>query len=203
MILSVIMLTVPEREHQFNLIRNKVSKQITECNLIHPSLGKVEIIEVNSKKFIYGGKSIGAKRQEGMDKAKGKYVIWLDDDDNISPDYIETLLRMAQSDADVLTFNNLSKFENYWMIVNMSLNNKEDEQAKPGFIKRRPYTICAWKKETIKKVKWIDDNINEDVSFISEALKIVSSEYHVENILHEYNRETISLAVESLNNKQI
>jgi glycosyltransferase involved in cell wall biosynthesis len=199
MMLSVIMLTVPEREKEFNLIRTKVTQQINYCHKTHPTLGKVEIVEVNSKKFIHGGKSIGAKRQQGMNKAKGKYVIWLDDDDNISPDYIETLLRLAESNADVLTFNNLSKFENYWMIVNMSLNNKEDEQAHPGFIKRRPYTICAWKKETVKNVKWINDNINEDVSFINEALNIVKTECHTDNILHEYNRETKSLAVESLN----
>lgn len=198
MMLSVIMLTVPERETQFNLIKNKVLNQIRYCEKYHSTLGKVEIIELNSKKFIDGGKTVGAKRQEGMDIAKGKYVIWLDDDDNISPDYIETLLRMAKSDADILTFNNISKFENYWMVVNMSLNNKEDEQAKPGFIKRRPYTICAWKKETIKNIKWIDGNINEDVNFINEALKIVNTEYHSDNILHEYNRETKSLATEFL-----
>lgn len=199
MILSVIMLTVPERKKQFDIIKNKVKSQIDYCHKTHPSLGQIEIVEVNSKKFIQGGKSIGAKRQEGMDKAKGKYVIWLDDDDNISPDYIETLVRMAESDADVLTFNNLSKFENYWMIVEMSLKNEKDEQAHPGFIKRRPYSICAWKKEKVCNVKWIDGNINEDVNFITEALKLVKTECHTNNILHEYNRETISLAVESLN----
>jgi len=194
MILSIIMLTVPERKEQFNKIKNKVLKQINYCNEVHPTLGEVEIIEINSPKLLDGGESIGKKRNIGMNQAKGKYVIWLDDDDNISPDYVETLLRLAESNADVLTFNQLCKFENYWMIVKMNLSILEDEQARPGIIERRPYSICAFKKEVVKNIKWIDANINEDVNFINEALKLVKTECNSERILHEYNRETESIA---------
>lgn len=198
MMLSIIMITVPEREKSFNALKTKVQDQIDYCNLIHPTLGGIEIVEINTPKVKDGGPSIGKKRELGLKKSKGEYVTWLDDDDDISPDYVEQVLRMANKGADVCTFNNISKFNNFWMVVQMNLKTKHDDQAKPGIINRRPYHICAWRRSMIADIEFIDGNWDEDTNFIGKALKRAKTEVHIDNILHEYKRIEKSLAEETL-----
>ena len=198
MMLSIIMLTIPERKRSFRKLKKKVQDQIDYCHLIHPTLGQVEIVEVNTPKVIEGGLSIGKKREKGLRESKGEYVCWLDDDDDISPDYVEQILRLSNKGADVCTFNNISKFDNFWMVVQMNLKTKFDDQAKPGIINRRPYHVCAWRKSMIYDIEFIDGNWDEDTSFIKEALKRAITEVHIDNILHEYKRIEKSIAYEAL-----
>jgi glycosyltransferase involved in cell wall biosynthesis len=188
MILSIIMISIPERAERFNALKKKVSKQITKIHEYHPTLGSVEIVPVISPKFADGGGSIGYKRQLGLLAAKGEYVCWLDDDDDISPDYVETLVRLCNKGADVCTFNNVSKFDNFWMVVKMHFKTKHDQQAKPGIINRRPYHVCAFRRGVLDGVVFPDTNWDEDTGFIGQALKNCKTFAHSDAILHEYRR---------------
>jgi len=196
--LSVVMITIPERKEEFSRLKAKVEFQKKECEKNHPALGLVQIIPIETPKYTKGGPSIGAKRQLGLDKAMGAYVCWLDDDDDIAPDYIETLLRLAYEGGDVLTFSNLSRFENYWCVVRMSLFTTQDDQVQPGIVNRRPYHVCAWKTELAKKVKFPDLNKDEDTGFIEKLIPYCTTEQHSERIIHEYKRTEKSYALEAL-----
>jgi glycosyltransferase involved in cell wall biosynthesis len=195
--LSVIMITIPERDLSFRKLHLKLRQQLKYCNQVHPSLGDVEIVRVVTPKFPEGP-SIGEKRQMGLEQSKGEYVCWLDDDDDISPDYLEIMLRLAYTEPDVLTFSNLSRFDSFWCVVRMSLDTKEDEQVKPGIINRRPYHVCGWRKSIALKAGFPATNWDEDTGFVSRALPLCTSESHAENIIHEYKRLTKSYAVEAL-----
>ena len=65
--LSIVMLSVPERESEFRKLHTKVQVQAYKCHEYHPSLGRVEIVPVVTKLFSEGGLSIGLKRQAGID----------------------------------------------------------------------------------------------------------------------------------------
>lgn len=198
LVLSIVMITVPERKKQFSRLLNKLKRQIRNCKKVHPTLGKVEIVEVNTPKFIDGGDSIGKKRQAGLIQSKGKYVCWLDDDDDISPDYVETLLRMAyMSDFDVITFNSLVTFDNFWALVQMNLNFQIDEQMSPGIVHRRPYHVCPFKRDLLQGLTFPDANWDEDTAFLTQVLPKCKTQNKTEAILHNYNRVTKSLAFET------
>ena len=192
-VLSIVMVTVPDREQAFNKLKSKIDQQIKLANKIHPTLGNVEIVEVNTPRFPKG-KTIGEKRQEGLDKAQGEYVCWLDDDDDVSPDYIETLLRLAYAGGDVLTFSSLSRFDNFWCVVQMSLDNQTDEQVKPGIVKRRPWHVCPFKRSLLEGIQFPAKNWDEDSVFILEALKRCNRQANTEAIIHEYKRLTESFS---------
>lgn len=196
MILSIIMITVPDRKRQFNKLKQQVREQINYCHAIHSTLGEIEIIEVNSPKVKDGGESIGRKRQMGLDLSAGDYVCWLDDDDQIAPNYVETIVRLCNAGADVCTFQSLCKIEGFWMLVNMHFKTKHDDQAKPGVINRRPYHVCAFRRGVLDGVKFPDTNVDEDTGFIEQALKNCRTWVHSEAILHQYNRVVKSLAKE-------
>lgn len=61
---------------------------------------EVEII-VNHK----DGLTTGYKRNELLVRAKGKYTVFIDDDDEVSSSYIPLILEAAKSDPDVICFN--------------------------------------------------------------------------------------------------
>jgi glycosyltransferase involved in cell wall biosynthesis len=194
MILSIIMISIPEREEHYRVLKRKVQKQIEDLHETHPTLGRVEIVSIVSPKFNDGGGSIGTKRQLGLLASKGEYVCWLDDDDDIAPGYVEELVRMANKGADVCTFNNISKFHNFWMVVKMHLSHKLDDQARPGIIQRRPYHICAFRRGVLDGVTFPDANWDEDTGFIAQALKNCRTFAHTDAILHEYRRIEVSYA---------
>lgn len=196
--LSILIPTLKERKILFMTLLRVIKKQAELCYKVHPTLGEVEIIWDNSKKFTEGGLSIGEKRQSLVNKANGDYLCFLDDDDTVSPDYIETLLRLCYQKNDVCTFSSFSKLDNYWLLVNMSLFNKTNDQSKPGIIKRLPWHICPVKSVYAKKVKFQNSNYGEDWQWFSEVLRMCTSESHTDAILHQYNH---SLSVSQSDNK--
>jgi glycosyltransferase involved in cell wall biosynthesis len=200
MMLSIVMLSIPERKVAFKHLRSKVQKQIDYCNRSHKTLGGAEIVSVVTPKHSDGGGSIGSKRQLGLLASRGEYVCWLDDDDDISPDYVETLLRLCNKGADVCTFNNISKFETYWMVVKMDFKTKHDQQAKPGIINRRPWHLCPFRRALLQGIQFPDANWDEDTGFIGQALKKCKTHVHTDAILHEYRRIDTSY---SENNEQM
>lgn len=53
-----------------------------------------------------GGKMpLGLKRQALLNRARGEYVAYVDDDDLVSPDYVASILDAAESGADSITFD--------------------------------------------------------------------------------------------------
>lgn len=200
LVLSIVMISVPERKEQYDALVKKVQAQIDHCKEVHPTIGDAEIIKIITPKTISGGPTIGYKRQMGLERSKAIYVCWLDDDDDVAPNYVETILRSAYNhrDADIITFNSLSVFDDFWCLVRMDLNNLEDEQARPGIINRRPYHVCAFRRKNIEgKAKFPNANIDEDTGFLSKALPLCKRQAHTDAILHRYNRTTKSLAEES------
>lgn len=190
-ILSILIPTIPERESIFGDLWRNVCVQVSICINEHPMLGLVEVISEDSKRFIDGGLSIGKKREALVNKATGKYLCFLDDDEDIAPNYIETLARLCQHDTDVVTFRNLTKTDHYWTIVDMSLNYHHDDQANPNYItRRRPWHICPVRSEFAKLYDFEDSNYGEDATWMDKVLKHCTTEIHTDAVLHIYNHSS-------------
>jgi hypothetical protein len=58
----------------------------------------------------YGKMPVGAKRNALLDFAQGIYVAYVDDDDEVSPRYIELILAAAQKRPDVVGLEGLLRF---------------------------------------------------------------------------------------------
>lgn len=187
MILSVLIPSIPERFDNFSKLTNELFNQKTYVHTFHPTLGDIEVVVDNSKKFLDGGLSIGAKRQALLDRAQGDYVCYLDDDEDIAPNYLETLVRLCNKRQDVCTFRNLSKMDNFWMVVDMGLHYPND-QASPMFMARRkPWHICPVKREFAKLYKFEDINYGEDFKWMDKVLAHCTTEAKTDAIIHVYN----------------
>lgn len=189
MILSILIPVLPKRYAVFMRLLQELQRQVTYMHSTHPSLGLIEILFDDSAAFMDGGMSIGSKRNVLRQKAIGKYLCFCDDDDNVAPNYVETLVRLAQSDADILTFRCLFKNDAYWAMLNMSLENKANEETNPdSLVQRTPWHVCPVKTVIAQKENFDDAlNHNEDFTWMGKILQYVNTESHTDKILTQYN----------------
>lgn len=193
-ILSILIPTIKERSNMFTSLYNEVMKQIAYMDSVHPTLGKIEVLIDDSPRFLDGGPSIGKKREALVKRAEGKYLCFLDDDESIAPNYIETLVRLCQFNADVCTFRNVSKLDSYWMVVDLKLKYPNDQATSDFMIRRKPWHICPVKSEYAKLHSFEDSNYGEDFSWMERVLAHCTTEAKSESVIHQYNHSKHSEA---------
>lgn len=92
MIFSILVCTVNERAALFAKLHAELLRQA------EPYPGLVEVLYALDGKEI----SVGAKRQQLIERATGEYVAFIDDDDWIAPDYVDAILDAAVSAPDCI-----------------------------------------------------------------------------------------------------
>lgn len=186
--LSILIPSIPERSLKCDILKGKLHAQINEFMKFHKTIGSVEVLIDNSKRFLDGGLSIGKKRQALVQRASGKYLCFLDDDETIAPNYIETLMRLCHEGHDICTFRAMVKLSNMWGVVNMSLNNLENEQLHPdGIVQRPPWHMCPVRSVYAKMFEFPDLNNAEDFVWMEQVLKCCKTESHTDKIIFQYN----------------
>ena len=138
-----------------------------------------------------GERSTGAKRNDLVMRAQGKYVVHIDDDDEVAPDYISEILTAAVADMDCITFDG-------WMTTNgqrpidfdIALNNPYIESTRPDGTKyylRWPNHISVIRREIAIQVPFPDKYQYEDFEWSKElhdrgllktSIKINKKLYH-------------------------
>lgn len=200
-ILSILIPSIPERAEKLNALLMELYCQYDEFQKFHYTLGQAEFIFDDSKRFLQGGLSIGKKRESLVSRAKGKYLCFLDDDETIAPNYIETLIRLCSENKDVCTFRNISKLDNFWTIVDMSLYHSVNEQASPdNIIKRKPWHICPVRTKYAKKYGFQDSNYGEDWQWFEQVLTECLTEAKSNAIIHQYNHSKINSEADKITN---
>ena len=186
--LSILIPTLPQRRKMFNILRKNLTAQIDFVHSTHPSLGQVEILFDSSKKFLKGGLSVGAKRDALKCRATGEYLVFVDDDDMIAPNYLESILRLMESNPDIITFRSLYKSSTYWGIVDMNLNHAENEQMNDStIVKRQPFHVCPIRTSIAQQHSFPDINNAEDWGWMVKVLTDCKTQSHSDQILHQYN----------------
>jgi len=126
----------------------------------------------------------------GIKNAQGEYVGFLDDDDMVSNDYVESLTKaMTETPADVITFDQHCTVNGEEFAVNFKVGNPH-EPFVPGsgipMIKRPPYHMCFWHSKIAKNIQFRQSSYGEDLDWISRMLPYVTSETHIDKMLHYY-----------------
>lgn len=200
LVLSIMIPTIPQRKKVFRELYMEVKRQVAFCSEVHPTLGDVEIIYDQSRRFIDGGVSIGKKRDNLVKRANGIYLCFLDDDESIAPNYIETLLRLCNEDKDVCTFRNISKFDEYWAIVDLSINNPNEQSRSDEMVLRKPWHICPVRSEYAKLYTFPDSNYGEDWEWFSKVLSHCATQAKTNTVIHGYNHSVSNSEADKITN---
>lgn len=186
--LSILILTVPNRIEKFKSLYAEVYGQRIMTLTTHEMLGEVEILTDDRPLFMNGGPSIGAKRDALVKRASGKYLCFLDDDEEIAPNYVESLLRLCLQDQDICTFRATAKLQNFWALIDMRLMYRVNDQISPDYtVRRPPWHICPVRSVYAKMFDFKDLNNAEDFEWMERVLSCCASEAHTDQILFCYN----------------
>ena len=77
--------------------QRKIGEYTVECDVY---TGSVEIRILSDNKEM----SVGEKRNKLINMAKGEYFSFIDDDDLVSEEYVDQVLRKLRKNPDVVTF---------------------------------------------------------------------------------------------------
>ena len=142
---------------------------------IQESRIKIIHLEKNS-----GGASV--PRNVGLDNATGKYIAFIDSDDLVSNDYIETILNKTKEDWDYCYISWKSKRLNVVININPPKWNCS-------------VWNCVYKKEKIKDLRFREDLIIAEDYYFSLKAKGSGKRANITKIIYYYEEDSIDSLV--------
>lgn len=178
MILSILIPTLEERVETFNKLWKKLSTQIGERN--------VEIVW-----WVDNGKSvIGNKRNILLDLAVGKYVCFIDDDDDISDNYIDLLLKAAEFDCDCASLKGVmtTNGENPEVFEHSVIYNEWKTTDREVKYERFPNHLNMIRADIAKRFKFPEKSYGEDHDWSKQLheAKVLKTEFYIDDIIYYY-----------------
>lgn len=182
--LSILIISVPERHDELSKLYTTLIQQINECG--HD---KVELLVLTDNRSL----TIGKKRQYLNIIANGDYIIHVDDDDSVHPQFVSMLLDAIQHNpnVDLITF-----------IVSVSINNQPPKpclyssqfHGNMNFdthYQRLPNTRCCFKKKIALKEEIPDISFGEDDEWGKLIVRHIKTEHTIDDTpLYFYNAST-------------
>ena len=179
--LSILTPTIVGREKQLAALQSKIEAQ---------NPGQVEhLIFCDNRR-----RSIGAKRQALADIARGEYIAFVDDDDDISDDYVARILYAIETGADVITFRQQAIYNGRRAEIIFGVNNPDEAFNEGQAILRAPWHVCAWRREVVAGCLFSESNYGEDLVWCKQARKRIKTAHHIDAILHTYRHDAATTA---------
>ena len=195
-ILSILTPTIPERVSHDEFIGMGIQTATGKCVSLMDRISR-QIGELAVEHLVLcdnRARSIGGKRQALVDVARGQYIAFVDDDDDVAPDYVESLLRAAETGADVITFRQRAIYNGLESEVHFGINNQDGQFTPGGITLRAPWHVCAWKRERVEGCLFGESNYGEDIVWCQQARKRIRTAHHIDRVLHTYRHDAATTA---------
>ncbi|SFX06452.1 Glycosyltransferase like family 2 [Thermoactinomyces sp. DSM 45891] len=176
--LSILIPSIPERASCLARLVNELQRQSDRF--------PVEILTfVDNKK-----RSIGTKRNDLIQQAKGDFVVFVDDDDRVSTDYIDSLMSAIRQtpDADCITFDVevslggiIKKICKYDIVYGK--DKLEDEQ----YYYRNPNHIMCFSKKLASQYHYLDMSFGEDTEWAVQVRNQIQKQEKIPKVLYYYD----------------
>lgn len=189
-IISILICSLWKRAGMLASLLSHLEEQIDS----HEAKDKIEInISCDN-----GERSTGLKRNDLLKKARGIWVMFVDDDDTLPPYFVEELLKASESDADCFSISGIMTTngakEQYWEISKdfeyRTLRNDKGEE----WYQRFPNHITPIKREIACQFKFPDLYTFEDYQW-ALAIKnsgLIKTEYRIKrHPMYHYDFRTI------------
>lgn len=171
--LSVLIPSLLTRIESLSELLKRLSPQLTN---------EVEVVILTDNKKI----TLWAKRNELVKLSHWEYIVMLDDDDDISDDYISSLLEAIEHWTDVICYK--MKCSVNWQAYKMVHFWKDltDWQTPLEYF-RKPNHLMCYRRDILEKVKWQDITWWEDFAFAQDVNPYIKTECQIDKVLYYYN----------------
>lgn len=166
---------MPQRAEKLANLRSMLDGQLT---------AKVEVITDMSMSY-----NIGVKRNKLLSLASGKYIVFIDDDDHISYDYVAKILEACGTDCDCIGISG---------IITTNGGNEMPWHISKDFgtwfergnvYYRTPNHISPVKRELALKAGFPETSFGEDYEYSMRLLPYLLVETKIKGILYHYKYE--------------
>jgi glycosyltransferase involved in cell wall biosynthesis len=183
MLFSILIPTLKDRQGQFNNLYQKLRRQITEESLNE----EVEILSLLDNK----DHTIGLKRNKLIERAEGKFIAFVDDDDTVSDNYVSLICSAIKTNPDIdcigikgqITFRGKKP-----RIFIHSLQYTEYFTNKGTFF-RPPYHLNPIKRDIAKRYKFADVSYSEDIDWAMRLCRdhALQKEFFIDQVIYYYH----------------
>lgn len=146
------------------------------------------IIDIDSKQV-----TTGEKRNRLVSAAKGDYVIFIDDDDEVPNYYIKELLKACESNADCFAINGKMTTDGAkeikWRLSKDYENITIKENGVDVYLRKTNH-ITAVKREIALKCLFPNKSNAEDKSYSDAINKFLKSEFVISLPMYHYKFST-------------
>lgn len=183
MLLSILIPTLDQRVSRFTSLRQSIQGQISSNGLE----GEVEILSLRDN----GERPTGAKRNTLLAMATGDFVVFVDDDDELSPDYVPILCQALRSrpDVDCIGITGIITFRGTHPRRFVHSLRYTDYRTQDGIYTRPPYHLNPMRRCIAAAYRFREVYYSEDIDW---ALRIradarLRSEVFVDSVLYYYH----------------
>lgn len=146
------------------------------------SFPTVEVITDDSMDY-----NIGTKRNKLLEMAKGEFIVYVDDDDLISNNYVSLVLEACKSKPDCIGINGIittdGKDERQWFI---SKEYGHWHTGANGVYYRTPNHISPVKRELALQAGFPEISFGEDAEYSNRLLPLLKSEVIIAQPIYKY-----------------
>lgn len=183
-LLSIMIPATPDREKMLYGLLSCLHTQIEVAGVEK----EVEIlVEMDNYEI-----SVGAKRQKLLERTKGKYVVAIDSDDEVSENYISSIMEALKSNPDVIGFNgfmltNGVNRENFKISKDLPYITVPDAFGKNSYLRHSNH-LSVVRRSIALKIGYKDLRFAEDYDY-SVRLKssgLLKTEVVIEKDLYIY-----------------
>ncbi len=167
-------------------------KRVGLLNALLKDLREQSTDEVEILTSVDGGEiSTGNKRNNLVNAAKGKYTVFIDDDDTVSSEYIPSILAAAKQDPDAIVFNGIMTTDGgnakKWYI-SKDLPYKSTIRNGEEIYLRYPNHLVPIKRDIALQVPFPNKYREEDFDYATKLhnMGLIKTEYKIDKYLYTY-----------------
>ena len=182
-LLSVLVATVPGRVPQ------PFSALFTRLCILATGL-PVEVLAFADNRM----RSLGDKMNGLLALARGRFTVFVDDDDNVTDNFMERLCWAIKRNPDVDVINYQVKVTlspGTFGYVYPSLTH-ENENFKSGTITlRKPMQTSCWRAQLSKAALWPEGQYEVDTAWAKQLWAVAKTEVNLDETLYHYRRDLV------------
>lgn len=182
-LLSILIPTLPVRRDSFARLTRKLRGQV-EASCWD---GRVEILDFLDDRE----HTIGAKRNWLLERARGEFVAFVDDDDDVSDRYVDLICRAVRDnpDIDCVGIKGTISFRGRVERTFIHSIRCRDYRHRGGTYERPPYHLNPIRREIARRYPFADVSYSEDVDWAMRICRdaALRRESFVDEVIYYYH----------------
>lgn len=182
-LLSILIPTLESRRSLCDRLCSELGRQIERANA-----GKaVEVLRLCDAGLV----TVGAKRNQLIGMARGRFLVFVDDDDAVSEDYVEQLVTLLRNhpDVDCISFAGEINFRGKHPCKLIHSIKHKDWYHSQGQYLRPPCHITPMRREIVRNYAFAEVNYGEDMDWALRISRdgVLKKELLLDRVFYFYN----------------